>query len=40
MFQAGVAESVIQLLGRWLSDAYKLYVVTPLNVLLQANRCM
>jgi hypothetical protein len=40
LFKAGVAESVIQLLGRWLSDAYKLYVVTPLNVLLQANRRM
>jgi hypothetical protein len=40
LFKAGVAESVIQLLGRWLSDAYKLYVVTPLKVLLQANRSM
>jgi hypothetical protein len=40
LFKAGVADSVIQLLGRWLSDAYKLYVVAPLNVLLHANRSM
>jgi hypothetical protein len=40
LFQAGVAESVIQLVGRWLSDCYKLYIVTPVAVLLQASRAM
>lgn len=40
LFKAGVAESVIQLLGRWLSDAYKLYIDTPVNKLLHANRRM
>jgi hypothetical protein len=38
--KAGVAESVIQLLGRWLSDCYKLYIVTPLETLLDASRAM
>jgi hypothetical protein len=37
---AGVAESVIQLVGRWLSDCYKLYVVTPVETLLNASRAM
>jgi hypothetical protein len=37
---AGVAESVIQLVGRWASDAYKLYIVTPLVSLLNASRAM
>lgn len=38
--KAGVADSMIQLLGRWLSDCYKLYIATPLETLLDANRAM
>lgn len=38
--EAGVAEWIIQLLGRWASDAYKLYIATPVDKLLQANRQM
>ena len=38
--KAGIADSVIQLVGRWLSDCYKLYVVTPLETLLDASRAM
>jgi len=38
--KAGIADSVIQLVGRWLSDCYKLYIVTPLETLLDASRAM
>ena len=38
--KAGVAESVIQLVGRWTSDCYKLYIVTPIETLLGASRAM
>lgn len=38
--KAGVAESVIQLVGRWTSDCYKLYIVTPIETLLDASRAM
>ncbi len=37
---AGVADSVIQLLGRWRSDCYKLYITTSLSTLLDASRRM
>lgn len=40
LFQAGVADSVIQLMGRWTSDCYKLYIVTPISTLLQASRSL
>jgi hypothetical protein len=40
LFNAGVAESVIQLVGRWTSDCYKLYIVTPVETLLNASRAM
>ena len=29
--EAGVAEWIIQLLGRWTSGAYKLYIATPVT---------
>lgn len=38
--KAGIADSVIQLVGRWLSDCYKLYIATPLETLLDASRAM
>jgi hypothetical protein len=37
---AGVADSVIQMLGRWRSDCYKLYIATALDTLLAASRKM
>jgi hypothetical protein len=37
---AGVSDSLIQLLGRWRSDCYKLYITTELSTLLQASRKM
>lgn len=40
MAKAGIPDSVIQLVGRWSSDCYKLYVTTPLDTLLDASRSM
>ncbi len=40
LFEAGVADSIIQLIGRWTSDCYKLYIVTPLETLLEASRAL
>jgi hypothetical protein len=37
---AGVSDSTIQLLGRWRSDCYKLYITTSINTLLEASRKM
>jgi hypothetical protein len=37
---AGVPDSMIQTMGRWRSDCYKLYIATPLNQILKASRCM
>jgi hypothetical protein len=36
----GVPDSVIQILGRWLSDCYKLYIDFPIDKLLHYNRLM
>ena len=38
--KAGVSDSVIQLVGRWASECYKLYIVTPMETLLEASRSM
>ena len=35
---AGLPDSTIQLLGRWKSDSYKLYVVTNKEFFLQVSR--
>ena len=36
----GVADGMIQILGRWVSDCYKLYIDIPLDKILSANRSM
>lgn len=37
---AGVSDSDIQLLGRWKSDSYKLYIDTPKSHILSASRLL
>ena len=38
--KAGVPDSVIQLVGRWASECYKLYISTPVETLLKASQAM
>jgi hypothetical protein len=40
LHEAGVADSMIQVIGRWRSDCYKLYIVTALKSILNASRQM
>lgn len=38
--EAGISEDVIQIMGRWLSDAYKVYINTPYEVIKAASLAM